>query len=176
MKKLSVLVAGVALSGAAAVTPAAVSSGASMPTQVDRANHAEPTTREAGPSEARIASLFDRWNAALLSGDAEKVAARYAHDAVLLPTASPKIRTTRAEIVDYFEHFLENKPSGEKLRTVVEVLDRNTAVDAGLYRFTLTNQDGTTRHVDARYTYVYEKRNGKWKIINHHSSVVPPAS
>ncbi len=127
----------------------------------------------AKPSKAQIAALFDTWNAALVTGDPRKVAALYAPDAVLLPTASPKIRTNRAQIVDYFEHFLKNKPSGKKIRTVVDVLDADSAIDTGLYRFTLT-KDGKKQAVDARYTYVYEKRGGKWLIVNHHSSVLPP--
>ncbi|WP_382020322.1 hypothetical protein [Streptomyces mirabilis] len=52
------------------------------------------------PSKARIAALFDGWNAALKTGDPEKVADRYASDAVLLPTVSNRIRDTHAEIVD----------------------------------------------------------------------------
>src|SRR5690349_15177510 len=62
------------------------------------------------PAKAEIAALFDGWNAALRTGDAETVADRYAKDAVLLPTVSNKVRTDRAGIVDYFEHFLQNKP------------------------------------------------------------------
>ncbi|OAH16447.1 SgcJ/EcaC family oxidoreductase [Streptomyces jeddahensis] len=126
------------------------------------------------PAKAEIAGLFDQWNAALQTGDPEKVADRYAADAVLLPTASPKIRTNRAEIVDYFEHFLQNKPKGEKIRTVVNVLDRDSAIDAGLYQFHLTDPaTGEKKTVEARYTYEYEKRGGKWLIVNHHSSVLP---
>ena len=174
MKKLSVLDAGAALLVVAVGATAPVTTASALP--VETASHSKATERGGAPSEAEIAALFDRWNAALGTGDPEKVAALYAPDAVLLPTASPQIRTTHAEIVDYFEHFLQLKPVGTKLRTVVEVLDNNTAVDAGVYRFTLTNADGTTRDVDARYTYVYEKRDGKWWIINHHSSVLPPAS
>ncbi|GHD60305.1 hypothetical protein GCM10010317_052450 [Streptomyces mirabilis] len=126
------------------------------------------------PAKAQIAALFDGWNAALKTGDPEKVADRYAPDAVLLPTVSNKIRDTHAEIVDYFEHFLENKPVGKKIETIVNVLDENSALDTGLYEFTLTDPDtGAKRTVEARYTYEYEKRGGKWLIVNHHSSVMP---
>jgi len=129
---------------------------------------------EAAPSKAQIAALFDGWNDALKSGDPEKVADRYASDAVLLPTVSNKIRDNHDEIVDYFEHFLENKPVGKKIETIVNVLDDNSAIDTGLYEFTLTDPDtGAKSTVKARYTYEYEKRGGKWLIVNHHSSKMP---
>ncbi|MBK6017528.1 SgcJ/EcaC family oxidoreductase [Streptomyces sp. MBT53] len=129
---------------------------------------------DAKPSKTQIAALFDGWNAALKTGDPEKVADRYAPDAVLLPTVSNKIRTDRAEIVDYFEHFLPNKPVGKKVETIVNVLDSNSAIDTGIYEFTLTDpKTGDKRVVEARYTYEYEKRAGKWLIVNHHSSVMP---
>jgi uncharacterized protein (TIGR02246 family) len=134
-------------------------------------------TTSAEPTKKQILALFDRWNATLATGDADKVADLYAPNGVLLPTVSPKIRTTHAEIADYFEHFLENKPVGRKDRSVVDILDRNTAVDAGLYTFTLTDPDtGVKREVKARYTYLYEKIDGKWLVVNHHSSVLPAAS
>ncbi|MBD0838721.1 SgcJ/EcaC family oxidoreductase [Streptomyces sp. TRM68416] len=121
-----------------------------------------------------IAALFDGWNDALQTGDPEKVADRYAKDAVLLPTVSNKVRSDRAGIVDYFEHFLENKPVGKKIETHVNVLDGNSAIDAGVYEFTLTDHDtGEKRTVTARYTYEYEKRGGEWLIVNHHSSAMP---
>ncbi|GAA1151764.1 uncharacterized protein (TIGR02246 family) [Kitasatospora gansuensis] len=125
-------------------------------------------------TEREIAALFDQWNAALQTGDPERVADRYAEDAVLLPTASPRIRTNHAEIADYFEHFLLKKPKGEKIRSVINILDQDSAIDAGLYRFHLTDpKTGETKPVEARYSYEYEKRGGKWLIVNHHSSVLP---
>ncbi|MEE1823530.1 SgcJ/EcaC family oxidoreductase [Streptomyces sp. BE20] len=128
-------------------------------------------------AQREVAALFDQWNATLQSGDPEKVAARYAADAVLLPTASPRIRTNREEIADYFEHFLQKKPYGERLRSVVTVLDADSAIDAGLYRFHLTDPGtGAAEQVDARYSYEYEKRGGRWLIVNHHSSVLPAES
>lgn len=126
------------------------------------------------PSKQQIAGLFDRWNAALQTGDPDKVADLYAKDAVLLPTVSNQVRTNHAEIVDYFEHFLKNKPVGKKVRTIVNVLDGNSAIDTGVYEFTLTDpKTGAKRVVEARYTYEYEKRHGQWKIVNHHSSAMP---
>jgi uncharacterized protein (TIGR02246 family) len=72
------------------------------------------------------------------------------------------------------EHFLENKPVGKKIETHINVLDHNSALDAGVYQFTLTDHEtGKKRVVKARYTYEYEKRGGTWLIVNHHSSAMP---
>ncbi|MER7763938.1 SgcJ/EcaC family oxidoreductase [Streptomyces sp. NPDC097619] len=129
---------------------------------------------EERPTQRQIAALFDQWNTALRSGDPDRVAARYARDAVLLPTASPRIRTDRAQITDYFAHFLQKKPHGEKIRSVITVLDEDSAIDAGVYRFHLTDPGtGITKPVEARYSYSYEKRGNSWLIVNHHSSVLP---
>lgn len=126
------------------------------------------------PSEKEIAGLFDRWNSSLQTGDPETVADRYARDAVLLPTLSNQVRSDRAGIVDYMEHFLADKPVGKKIETHINVLDRNSAIDAGVYQFTLTDHEtGEKKVVKARYTYEYEKRGGEWLIVNHHSSKMP---
>ncbi|NKE60093.1 SgcJ/EcaC family oxidoreductase [Lentzea sp. PSKA42] len=127
---------------------------------------------EVKPTDDQIKALFTDWNAALATGDAQKVADRYAPNAVLLPTVSNQVRSTRAEIVDYFEHFLQGKPSGTILDSHIAVLDADDAIDAGTYRFALT-KDGKPSTVDARYTFVYEKIDGKWLIVNHHSSAMP---
>ena len=124
------------------------------------------------PSDEQIKALFVDWNAALATGDPQKVADRYAPNAVLLPTVSNQVRSTRAEIVDYFVKFLKSKPSGTILDSHIAVLNADDAIDAGTYRFALT-QDGKPTTVDARYTFVYEKIDGKWLIVNHHSSAMP---
>ncbi|MNG32396.1 Calcium/calmodulin dependent protein kinase II Association [compost metagenome] len=46
-------------------------------------------------------------------------------------------------------------------------------MDSGVYTFTLTQADGSKREVQARYTFLYERLDGQWKIINHHSSAMP---
>lgn len=176
MKKLWVIGAGAALAAVAFGGPAVASAVASTPQTGETARHAQVATHYGAPTEAEIDALFDRWNAAVETGDPEQVAALYAPDAVLLPTLSPEFRTDHDGIVDYFEHFLAKNPSGERTESVIKVLDRHTAVDTGLYTFTFTAADGTQTSTDARYTFVYEKVHGRWLIISHHSSLVPAAS
>jgi len=122
--------------------------------------------------EAEIASLFDRWNAALATGNADTVAKLYAPDAVLEPTVSNQVRTTPAGIRDYFVKFLKMKPQGTINLREIRWLDDNAAIDTGVYTFDLTKNGGHQK-VHARYTYVYKKIDGEWKILNQHSSMMP---
>ncbi|MEH0424636.1 SgcJ/EcaC family oxidoreductase [Streptomyces sp. B21-083] len=155
---------------AALVTATALVTAATVTVGVSAAGAEQPKKA----SKKQIAALFDGWNKTLQTGDSKKVTARYAKDAVLLPTVSNKIRTNPAEIADYFDHFLENKPVGKKIKSYINVVDDNSAIDAGSYYFILTDpKTGEKRRVDARYTYEYEKRGGQWLIVNHHSSMMP---
>lgn len=167
-----------AVAGAAALALTLTACGGGASAGNEQAAVAATTTNASAvavsqPTTQEIESLFTDWNKALATGDPQKVADLYAPDGVLLPTLSNNVRSDRAEIVDYFEHFLANKPSGEILERHVKVLGPNAAIDAGTYRFTLA-ANGTK--VDARYTYAYEKVDGKWLIVNHHSSAMPEKS
>jgi len=48
-------------------------------------------------TEQEIASLFDRWNHSLQTGEPLKVVANYAERSILVPTVSNKPRLTPAE-------------------------------------------------------------------------------
>lgn len=120
-------------------------------------------------TEQEIASLFDRWNQSLETGDPRKVVANYAERSILLPTLSNKPRLTAAEKEDYFHHFLENRPSGSIDQRFIEIAC-NAAVDSGLYTFRFA-KTGTA--VSARYTYTYRWDGSRWLITSHHSSGLP---
>ena len=131
-------------------------------------------TAVCAPATLRLAEdLFDRWNEALRSGDAQRVSRCYTEDAVLLPTVSNVPRLSRSEIRDYFEHFLQKQPLGKVNQRNVK-FGCNKITDAGLYTFRVIDA-GKTEYVPARYTFVYENRDGEWLIAHHHSSLMPPS-
>ncbi len=121
-----------------------------------------------------VEGLFNRWNAALQTGDPEKVAALYAPNAVLLATVSNTPRNTHALIVDYFEHFLKLKPNGVVMRSFVIIPTTKFATHSGVYKFDVTRETGPDV-INARFTFEYQKIHGKWMIVEHHSSAMPEA-
>jgi hypothetical protein len=48
----------------------------------------------------------------------------------------------------------------------------STAISTGFYTRSAM-QDGKLVSNPARFTFVYAKRNGRWMIVNHHSSALP---
>lgn len=120
-------------------------------------------------NEAEIASLFDQWNNALQSGDPGKVVELYAEQSVLLPTVSNGPRLTPAEKTDYFRHFLEKQPSA-KINFRHIAIGCDMSVDSGIYTFTLAKSGEVLR---GRYSFVYHWDGFRWRIISHHSSLMP---
>ena len=120
-------------------------------------------------SKKEIASLFDRWNKSLKSGDPDQVVKNYARNSILLATLANKPRLTVAEKRSYFKSFLINKPSGKINYRKIEV-GYDMAVDAGIYTFTFAK---TGAVVKARYTFTYRFNRNKWLITSHHSSRMP---
>jgi uncharacterized protein (TIGR02246 family) len=120
-------------------------------------------------NEQEVGGWFETWNQALASDDPTKVASLYGDHALLLPTLSAELRDTRQGITDYFTSFLARHPSGTITHRQIS-LGCNEAVDAGTYRFVLHDPEAT---VDARYTFVYGLEDGEWRILHHHSSLLP---
>lgn len=123
----------------------------------------KPTT------EQEIAALFDRWNSSLQTGDPKKVVANYHDNSILLPTVSNTPRLSDAEKEDYFHHFLQDQPKGKIDMRHIQI-GCNTALDAGLYTFTMGK---TGKEVKARYSYTYRWDGKEWLITSHHSSAMP---
>ena len=121
------------------------------------------------PSKKEIASLFDRWNKSLKSGDPDQVVKNYAKNSILLATLANKPRLTVAQKRSYFKFFLINKPVGKINYRKIEV-GYDMAVDAGIYTFIFAK---TGAVVKARYTFTYRFDGIKWFITSHHSSRMP---
>jgi uncharacterized protein (TIGR02246 family) len=119
-------------------------------------------------SHEEVRDLFEQWNQALQTGDPKVVAALYESDAILLPTLSNQVRHNHPEIEDYFVHFLAKGPKGTINESNIRV-EESIAIHAGIYTFAF--QDGS--EAQARFTYAYRKSAHGWKIIEHHSSLLP---
>jgi uncharacterized protein (TIGR02246 family) len=120
-----------------------------------------------------VKAAFAAWREALSGGKAEPVVALYTKDAVLLATLANDPITDQADRTAYFTN-LTAKP---KLKArvneeFVRLLDEDDAVLSGTYTFSFEDA-GKTVSIPARYTLVYKKLDGKWMIVEHHSSKMP---
>lgn len=128
----------------------------------------------AGPKDD-VGASASAWARALGEDDPEKVLPHYAQDAVLWGTLSPTVRADRAALRDYFVTAFKVLPGlkvafGEQLIRVYG----DTAVNTGYYTFSYV-KDGEPRSLPARYSFTYVKNGGRWLIVDHHSSAMPPA-
>ena len=118
-------------------------------------------------SDSIISELLQKWVTAIKSGDPKQVVSLYHDDGILLGTFSNKERVGRDLILEYFENLLKSPVDVEIVSEHPHVLEL-AAVNSGLYNF-ITN--GKT--INARFSFVYHKDNAEWKIVSHHSSVMP---
>ena len=120
-------------------------------------------------SDSTASELLQKWVGAIKSGDPKQVTNLYHSDGILLGTFSNKERIGHDLILEYFENLLKSPVDVEIVSEHPHVLEL-AAVNSGLYNF-ITN--GKT--INARFSFVYNKDNAEWKIVSHHSSVMPEA-
>ena len=118
---------------------------------------------------------FKSWNDALQSKDFEKVAELYAKkDLSFLPTVSPKFIRDSESAKEYFMDFLKKLPFGTITADDVQRYGPDAYLHTGLYTF-LTGPADNRAPVEARFSYMWRKVDGVWKIVHHHSSATPKA-
>ena len=126
----------------------------------------------AGPKED-VGAATQAWIDAMNSHNAERVVALYDPEAVLWGTRSSALRDNPATVRDYFNVLRTVPPSykvvlGEQRVRVYGDL----AINSGTYTFS-EDRDGKTITRPARFSFVYRSRDGRWLIVDHHSSAVP---
>ena len=112
--------------------------------------------------------LLQKWVAAIKSGDPKRVTDLYHRDAILLGTFSNKERVGHELILEYFENLLKSPVEVQIVSEHPFVESTDCAINSGHYNF-VTN--GKT--INARFSFVYQNPLGEWKIVSHHSSVMP---
>ena len=112
--------------------------------------------------------LLQKWVNAIKSGDPKQVTDLYHPDnGILLGTFSNKERVGHELILEYFENLLKSPVEVEIVSEHFST-SMGVSVNSGLYNFVT---GGKT--INARFSFVYQSYNGEWKIISHHSSVMP---
>jgi hypothetical protein len=119
---------------------------------------------------------FKTWNEALKARDYEKATSLYStSDLTFLPTVSPEFIRDVPSTKRYFMDFIQRLPEGKITSDSVQCLSADAYLHTGMYTFMTGPQDSRTP-VSARFSYLWKRISGQWKIIHHHSSVVPGSS
>ena len=118
-------------------------------------------------SDSIASELLQKWVSAVKNGDPNQVTSIYHEDGILLGTFSNKERVGHKLILEYFENLLKSPVEVQIISEHPHVYV-DSAVNSGHYNF-VTN--GKT--INARFSFVYMTDGVEWKIISHHSSVMP---
>ena len=111
--------------------------------------------------------MLQTWVEGIRSNDANKVADLYHEKGLLLGTFSNIERSGYTLILDYFNNLLKSKVDVEIITKHVYKTE-SIATASGLYNFILNDEK-----IEARYSFVFFKIEKKWRILSHHSSVLP---
>lgn len=114
--------------------------------------------------------LVHKWCQHINSGNISELMSLYGKNSILMPTFSDKIITTKDEMIEYFKIFekkevrLLTSKERESHREVSNIIH-------GEYDFLSRSSSHK-----ARYTFVFGVENSDWKIVCHHSSLIPNSS
>ena len=111
--------------------------------------------------------MLETWVDKIRTNDPKQVASLYHHDGLLLGTFSDIERKGYDLILQYFENLLKSQVDVE-IVTQHKHETNSIITNSGLYNFIV---DGKT--VNARFSFVFIKVDDDWKILSHHSSVLP---
>jgi uncharacterized protein (TIGR02246 family) len=115
-----------------------------------------------------------RWAAAYSSNNLEKIVGAYSPDAILFGTNSPALAKGEAEIRKYFSRSPGSGNSVVIGSHQAVTLSESSAFVTGLYDFTIM-RDGKPTPQPSRFTMVCANTGGDWRIVHHHSSILPAA-
>lgn len=111
------------------------------------------------------------WAQALNEHNPAKAASLYENHISLYATFKIQINNYK-DLMQYFTRLTEKKDFHVKFNEEDIRVYGPTAVNSGLYTFTY-KQAEKTFEVPARFTFVYVLTPDGWRIVEHHSSVLP---
>lgn len=120
--------------------------------------------------DAGVAGMLEAWAAGFNECSAEKIAALYDPAASFWGTTSRALASTPDAVRFYFDGACAARPPikveiGEHVTHVFG----DAATAAGTYTF-----ERAGRSIAARFSFAFVRRDGRWLIVQHHSSMLPP--
>jgi uncharacterized protein (TIGR02246 family) len=114
-------------------------------------------------AKQQVAEATATWVAAYNSRDPGRITSLYDSEAVFWGTSAKTIAASPAAIANYFKDAGKTPEARVTLGEQHIRVYGDVAINTGYYTF----------RSPARFTFVYRNRNGKWLIVDHHSSRVP---
>ena len=111
--------------------------------------------------------LLQVWVDKIKLNDANQVANLYCENGLLLGTFSKIERNGQELILDYFKDLLSSQVD-VKIIKKHEYKAESISTASGLYNFEVNDSI-----IEARFSFVFVKSKEDWKILSHHSSVLP---
>jgi len=133
-----------------------------------------PSATAADRSPSSIAAAYEQWESAVDAADCDgaDVAALYTPRSILLATFKTYVQG-RAAITKYFDDLSCNPNLDVTTGRITTGRMGSMGYATGLYTFSYDAANGSRTVVPARFTFVFELRDGRWMIVNHHSSQDP---
>ena len=124
-------------------------------------------------AKVQIAAATQTWIDGMTRHDTDQVVALYDFEAVLWGTRSPTLRDNPAMVREYFNVLRTVPPSYKSVLGEQRIrIYGDLAINTGSYTFSEV-RDGKEIVRPARFSFVFRNRNGRWLIVDHHSSAVP---
>ena len=120
-----------------------------------------------------VAAAGAKWTAIFVDDNPDSILTMYDDQAVFWGTLSPTLFVGKQALRDYFQMAFKALP-GHKVTFGNQHIRvyKDIAIHSGDYTFWYV-KDGETKSLPARYSFVYQKRDGNWLIVDHHSSAMP---
>ncbi len=119
-----------------------------------------------------VSEALTEWVAAVQGQSVEKIVKLYDKNAVMISTFAQVPITTHQGLLGYYKKVVSNPDAKVDVTETHPRVFGNMAVNSGQYTFYYT-QDGESVTIPARFSFTYILRDGRWIIVDHHSSKVP---
>jgi hypothetical protein len=120
----------------------------------------------------KVEDAIKGWKAAVESRNIDKIVSFYDKKAIMFPAFAIKPLTTRAQLTEYYKKVTANPDVKVEITETHPRQFGNVALNSGLYTLSYT-QEGESIVIPSRFSFTYILKDGKWVIVDHHSSKVP---